>query len=469
MAQQHILHARRMVGAAAAAGTAFTLLVIFVPVLSFAYRSPEAHVAIETAASIVGALVAYLFVGRARRTGSLSDVALAGTLTLLVLTNFGFSLIPSFAVEPSERFATWAPVAGRLLASFGLVYAAWAPERRLAHPQRSLARVLWAAAAMTVAIGVAVAALGSILPTGIDPDLSPQDSVRPVLDTAPSIVLIQFVAMLCYAAAALGFLRRVERTPEKLLAWLTAALVVGAFARLNYFLFPSLYSEYVYAGDFLRLAFYALLLWGAAQEISSYQRRLRESAVFQERRRLARELHDGLAVELAYITSQGRNARSARDGDVAIGRIVAAAERALDEARAALSALTRPVDEPLDASIAREAQRLAERADVKLRLDLQPGLDVPDDVREALLRIVREAVNNAIRHGRPGEVQVTLAHEDGIRLCVADDGSGFDTGNGTREDGFGLVSMSERAQLLGGALEVSSAPGSGTRVVARFR
>ena len=467
VSRDHILRARWMMAATAGAGAAFTLLVIFVPSLDFAYRSPEAHVSIETAATIVGGLVAYLFAGRARRTGEHTDVALAGTLTLLVLTNLGYSLVPSFVSDPSDPFATWAPLAGRLLAGFGLVYAAWGPQRRVRQPERAVVRALFAAAGLTVVIGVVVAALAPRLPAGLDPDLSPGASVGPLLDAARSIVLIQLVAMLLYAAAALGFLRQVERQPEQLRAWLAAGLVLGAFARLNYFLFPSLYSEYVYSGDFLRLAFYLVLLWGAAKEIASYQRRLRESAVFQERRRLARELHDGLAVELAYITSQGRNARSHNSG-VAIGRIVAAAERALDEARAALSALTRPIDESLDVSVAREARRLAERADVKLNLNLQAGVRVADEVRESLLRIVREAINNAIRHGEPDEVTVTLSCHEGVSLCVADDGNGFDPGNGTREDSFGLVSMRERAQLLGGDLEVDSEPGRGTRVIARF-
>ena len=466
--QRPVLRARLIMGAAAAAGACFTLAVVLAPNVRFAYQSPEAHAAIETAATIVGGLVAYLFAGRARRTGALGDIALAGALTLLVLSNLSFSLLPSFATSPSERFATWAPVVGRLLAGFGLVYAAWAPERRLSRPDLALRRVLWAAAGVTILIGLVVAALGTALPTGFDPDLTPEHSFRPVLDTAPSIVVIQLVAMLLYATAAVGVLRQVERHPEQLRVWLAAGLVLGAFARLNYFLFPSLYSEYVYAGDFLRLGFYLLLLWGAAQEITSYQRRMRESAVFQERRRLARELHDGLAAELAYITSQSRNAQRSGNGDATMSRIVSAAERALDEARSALSALTRPVDETLDASVAREAARLADRADVDLRLELQPGVRVADDVREALLRIVREAVNNAIRHGRPETVTVSLECAHGVTVCIADDGAGFDPVNGTRPDGFGLVSMRERAEILGGEVEVQSQPGEGTRVLVRL-
>lgn len=455
-----------MVWTAAAVSLAFTLVVALTPNLRFAYRSLEAHVAIETAATLIGALAAYLFAGRARRTGALTDVVLAGVLTLLALTNLAFSLVPALADGPPGRFATWAPVAGRLLAGIGLVYAAFAPERRLALADRAVRQALLAAVGATVLIGVAVGVLEPVLPSGVDPALSPEQAFSPVFDTATEVVLLQLLAMVLYGAAAIGFLRRVERHPEQLTTWLTAALVLGAFARLNYFLFPSLYSEYVYSGDVLRLGFYFLLLVGATREIGSYQRRITESAVFQERRRLARELHDGLAVELAYITSQGRRAQDGDTGPAAVKHMVSAAERALDEARAALSALTRPLDEPLERSIAREAQRLADRADVELRLAVQPRLRVPDDVREALLRIVREAVNNAVKHAEPEEIVVKLESGPDIRLTIADDGRGFDPGSNGRTEGFGLVSMRERAELLGGTVEISSEPGSGTQVVA---
>jgi hypothetical protein len=118
-----------------------------------------------------------------------------------------------------------------------------------------------------------------------------------------------------------GFVNRAERTGEALLAWVAAALVLAALSRLNYFLFPSLYSEFVYTGDFFRIAFYLALLAGVSREIASYQRRLAETAIFQERRRLARDLHDGLAQELAYIAVQSRQLRNGSDRERVIARI----------------------------------------------------------------------------------------------------------------------------------------------------
>jgi signal transduction histidine kinase len=220
----------------------------------------------------------------------------------------------------------------------------------------------------------------------------------------------------------------------------------------------------VYAGDVLRLGFYALILVGALREITAYQRELAEVAVHRERRRIARELHDGLAQELAYISGQARRLRTGRDDPAA--RIADAAARALDESRQAIATLARPVNAPLDASISQAAEEVAARGGVPLQLDLATGLRAPDAVHDALTRIVREAVGNAIRHGDAGSVRITLSGSDGVRLTVEDDGTGLpaDAPNGR---GFGLVSMRERAEAVGGTLELSSGGEGGLRLEVR--
>ena len=268
-----------------------------------------------------------------------------------------------------------------------------------------------------------------------------------------------------YGIAAVAFTRQATRTPDELFRWLGAGCVLAAFARLHYLLFPSLYLEYVYSGDLLRLGFYLFLLVGAAREIASYWQLRTRAAVLEDRRRMARDLHDGLAQELAYLWSQSRSLAGGLPDAAAVERIGGAAGRALDEARRAIAALTRPLDEPFVRVLQQVADDLATRYDVKIHTDLDPTVEFSGQHGEALVRIVTEAVRNAVRHGRPSEVDLSLSA--GTRsLAITDDGRGFCTGPlaAGRGGGFGLTSMRERARALGAEFTVTSIPGEGTTV-----
>jgi signal transduction histidine kinase len=93
---------------------------------------------------------------------------------------------------------------------------------------------------------------------------------------------------------------------------------------------------------------------------------------------------------------------------------------------------------------------------------------VPPAHASVLYRVAQEAVNNALRHGRPNSIVLRAGVTGGVaRLEVEDDGSGFVVAEAERKrPGMGLFTMRERAALVGGALEVHSEPGRGTRVVA---
>jgi len=100
---------------------------------------------------------------------------------------------------------------------------------------------------------------------------------------------------------------------------------------------------------------------------------------------------------------------------------------------------------------------------VQVQFELTDAAGARADVREALVRIVREAVTNAARHGRASLVRVELQDDgDLLRLRVLDDGVGFDPR--TADGGFGLRSMRERAGGVGGRARISSTPGHGTAV-----
>jgi len=185
----------------------------------------------------------------------------------------------------------------------------------------------------------------------------------------------------------------------------------------------------------------------------------------EERRRIARDLHDGVAQELAFVARRARR-MALETGDRGLDQIVAAAERGLTESRRQLAALTQPLDEPLDTALARAVEEVAARDGANVELDLMPGVRVGYEAREVLIRIACEAVSNAIRHAHPRAIRVRLTGGDTVRLTVVDDGVGFDPasvlpGPGS---GFGLTSMRERAESLGAKFRLDSRPRAGTEV-----
>jgi len=212
-------------------------------------------------------------------------------------------------------------------------------------------------------------------------------------------------------------------------------------------------------GHFLELA---LSNWAA-------HRKLKEQAKTEERRRIARELHDGLAHELAFIASKTRGAlagaatsREARD-------LAGAADRALDEARRAITVLSVTEPQSLDDAISQTVEDLGSRLGVAWDLQLADDVHVPGEVVENLLRIVREAITNAANHGASEHVRVSLERSGKLRLVIEDDGCGFDPDRQPAAGGFGLLSMQERAARVGAVLSVDSVPEHGTRVAVAFR
>ena len=130
----------------------------------------------------------------------------------------------------------------------------------------------------------------------------------------------------------------------------------------------------------------------------------------------------------------------------------------------AISALTTPIGEPLDATLRRAAEGVAGRMGATVDVTSTGKVQLPTAARQAIERIVREAVGNAVRHGQAQHVSVKIEADDSVRIAVVDDGRGFDTTRKPRADAFGLVSMTERAEGLGGELSITSAPGEGCRV-----
>jgi len=197
----------------------------------------------------------------------------------------------------------------------------------------------------------------------------------------------------------------------------------------------------------------------------------------EERKRIARELHDETAQSLSMLLTHldlvephiPDNADQLRQGFV---RIEALARRTLDETRT-LSHDLRPsiLD---DAGLVAALQWVGAEYEQTYRIAVhvegpRDGNDaVGAEVKMALFRIAQEALQNSVKHSGATSATIVLEFAGGmVRLVIADDGKGFDPGRvpaPTREGRLGLYGMHERAELLGGTLTIKTAPGQGTRV-----
>jgi len=203
--------------------------------------------------------------------------------------------------------------------------------------------------------------------------------------------------------------------------------------------------------------------------------RARESrARDAERHRVARELHDSVLQTLYGIALGAESIRSLAVQDPAAAPEVAEyvlqlARSALEEMRALILEL-RPEaleQDGLTMSLRRLVAPMASRHGVEVALELGEEPTAELEAKEALLRIAQEALQNVARHAGAAHVRVGLAAAAGmVALEVADDGVGFDA-EAIYAGHLGQKTMRERAELVGGTLEVSSAPGAGTRVLAR--
>jgi signal transduction histidine kinase len=423
----------------------------------------DLHVMLATAVALIGLLAAGLVLARFLRSCRLQDLALAAALVILTGTNLFLSAIPSAFGEIDSHFVAWAPFVGRIVGAFVFALSVAVPDTIVPQPRK--------AAWWTLIGGFAVVGLIAILTAWLSPGWADpmRDAIPPRGSDAVHItgdaiqIALLVVTFGLYVVAAIGFVSRTERSGDELFGWFALAAPFGAASALNYGLFPSLYPGWIYTADLFRLGFYMMLAVGAAREIAAWQKQLVEAAASGERRRIARDLHDGLAQELAFVVGQTRSLVEQTGEAGPFAHIAAAAERALDESRTAIAALSRNVDEPLDAALAQAAEDVAGRTGTHIRFDLEPGIRVAPDLREDLARIVREAVSNAARHGEAENVSVALSNTDVIRVRVVDDGKGFDPGE-PRRRGFGLTSMRERAETCGGVLNITSQPGGGTEI-----
>jgi signal transduction histidine kinase len=210
-----------------------------------------------------------------------------------------------------------------------------------------------------------------------------------------------------------------------------------------------------------------------AIQITRLAKAARQSAVLEERNRLAGEIHDGLAQRFTAISMQlgvAKEELSAKEGDPLrrIQRAVELARLGLAEARRFAHKLRLSDESGLIVAL----QALVERSSVAGRLrcnfrsDKVPENRLPPRLQHELLRIAQEAIHNAVRHANPTVIAVSLRWDTpNLVLQVKDNGSGISAARLEKSEGLGLCSMRERASVIDGRFEIETAAGHGTSII----
>ncbi|MFT3916258.1 MAG: sensor histidine kinase [Anaeromyxobacteraceae bacterium] len=216
----------------------------------------------------------------------------------------------------------------------------------------------------------------------------------------------------------------------------------------------------------------------AYERLRDLSRRL-EAVREDERRRIARELHDEIGQELtaAKINLQLLKRPSTPAPKVAsLTDTIGLLDRLIARVRGISLDLRPPLLDERGLRVALEGwlEAVRRRSGIQMRIELPAGLDrYPPDVEITVFRVVQEAVTNVLRHAAAKELAVSVGEEgSALVVVVSDDGAGFDVPamRSRSEAGghLGLAGMQERVELMGGTLEIASAPGKGTRVSMRL-
>src|SRR5712692_3686839 len=270
---------RVLTALAAVCGAVVTLAAAAVPSLYLAYRLPvPLRGVVEMAIAISAGLVAFLALGRSRQRLARHDVVVA--------VAFG-------------AFSLWANVTCEVFGAGVLALAA--------HWLRRTSRTRVGVAALAfVFVAIVAVAIGVMTSRNIPASFAvarPGTARSLQVSGNPFVVAPPLLAAAYFALAAVAFARRSDRDADEFWGWLGAGCALSGAASVNSALFPPLGSGF-YTADILRLGAALLWLTGCGREIASYWAGWSRLLVADERRRIARDLHDGLAQELAFIASQ---------------------------------------------------------------------------------------------------------------------------------------------------------------------
>jgi signal transduction histidine kinase len=427
-------------------GAALGLFLAY-PDLRTSYELPNLRLALDTGIVLAATIVALLAGTRFSVEGRRLDLLLCAGFATAAATTLFFAVCPVLGGDPIQTPEAWAGVAGRILA-LGLIAAASFARGRVVEGRWALRLGLALVGIALTGIWVLARSLGDALPS---------------LEAGADLPALMIVALALQGflslVAVCGFGLRYRRQGEDLDRWLALAATLMLSADVHYVFTPLVTGAVVSQGDFLRLLSYGLLLAGVWRAIrfAEFGR-----AVAEERARVAREIHDGLAQYLFTISTHAAMLERGAAPKGTVGRLKSAAVLAQQEARFAILALSSASgNAPFDAALRRYLDVLTADGELDVELEFDPGVVLAPDEQIEVFRIVQEGLANVRKHAGATQAEVWIGRDGTKRLVrIRDDGTGFQAA----EDGAGqgLKNMKTRAASIGGVFGFFSAPGRGT-------
>jgi signal transduction histidine kinase len=418
------------------------------PSLQAAYALPEARLVLETIVALAAAAVSVLAGTRFAVEGQRIDLLLCTGFATTALGGLAFGVVPVLGGDALGPIEAWAGLLARVTSSVLVVCAAFA-RGRVAERTRALVALGAGVLTALTTTWIVLRLEGSSLPV-----VEPVDGERP-----PVLALVLALLTLLALAAAVGFGIRFRRDRRSMDSWLAVALTLLVFADLHYVLTPSLTGEFLLQGDFLRVLAYVVLLVAVWRAIRATEF---GHAVSEERARVARDIHDGLAQYLFAISTHVSMLDSGAPLETTLPKLKLAAEEAQQEAKFAVLALSSASGRAsFDAALRRYVEFLTADGGLAVDVEIEQQVRLAPDEQIEVFRIVQEGLANARKHAGARHAEVLIGQRDGRRVVrVRDDGAGFDGAEAPA--GQGLKNMRRRAESIDGGFSLTSRPGVGT-------
>lgn len=412
------------------------------------YALPETRLVLDTAVAVVASIVAVLVSIRFRVEGRSLDLLLTAGFAVIALGTFVYGVVPRLDDGELGNRQAWAMLCVELVAAALIAAAPFTTGR---HSARSRMLVVAVVGALVAVAGI----YGVLAAVGADGAFVSDEGVR----AAGTMIVLAALAVLALVATV-GFGLRFRRHGRELDSWFALSLTLVLFADLHYVVAPAAEQGYVLQGDFLRLLAYGVLLFGVGRAIGDAEF---GRAVADERARVAREIHDGLAQYLFAISTQVNMLEDGAPPDEVLPRLKRAVTSAQQEARFAVLALSSAGGSArFDSALRRYVDVLTADGELDVEVDVDPHVTLAPDEQIEVFRIVQEGLGNARRHARAGQAHVSISQQSGRRVvAVVDDGVGFDE---SVPPGQGIANMRMRAEAIDGELSLRSEAGRGTAI-----